>query len=191
MDYTTVVLMAVGLSMDCFAVSVANAACLGRIDLPKFLLVACSFGLFQGLMPLIGYAVGYNFAGMIAEYDHWIALGILSIIGIKMIIDDIGGKKPDEDGICKEKNHYALPVVLLLSVATSIDALATGLVFITCGEWIARAVLIIGATSFVFSMAGSFLGAYCGNKVKFRFGILGGVILIAIGIKILVEHICV
>ena len=190
MDYTTVILMAFGLAMDCFAVSMAKSTSLGRVSLPNFFAMALSFGIFQGLMPLIGFAAGISFADAIAAYDHWIAFGILAAIGIKMIADDVRQRRNcDEDKpACGQEpecnKSYGIGIVLLLSVATSIDALATGLVFIT----IFRAVLIIGLVSFAMSLTGSLLGSYFGKKIKFRFNILGGIVLIAIGIKILVEH---
>ena len=156
--------------------------------------MALSFGIFQGLMPLIGFTAGISFADAIAAYDHWIAFGILAAIGIKMIADDLRQRRNcDEDKpACGQEpecnKSYGIGIVLLLSVATSIDALATGLVFITTPEWISRAVLIIGLVSFAMSLTGSLLGSYFGKKIKFRFNILGGIVLIAIGIKILVEH---
>ena len=194
MDYTTVILMAFGLAMDCFAVSMAKSTSLGRVSLPNFFAMALSFGIFQGLMPLIGFAAGISFADAIAAYDHWIAFGILAAIGIKMITDDVrqrrncdedkpaGGQEPE----CNKS--YGIGIVLLLSVATSIDALATGLVFITTPGWIFRAVLIIGMVSFAMSLTGSRRGSDFGKKIKFRVNRLGGIVLIAIGIKILVEH---
>lgn len=193
MDYTTVILMAIGLAMDCFAVSIVKSSSLGRVSLPNFFAMALSFGIFQGLMPLIGFAAGFGFADAIAVYDHWIAFGILAAIGVKMIMDDVktnscDSEKKDIEAEARCGKSYTLGMILLLSVATSIDALATGLVFISTPEWICRAVLIIALVSFIMSFAGSVLGAYFGKKIKFRFNIIGGVILIAIGIKILVEH---
>lgn len=187
------ILMAIGLAMDCFAVSIVKSSSLGRVSLPNFFAMALSFGIFQGLMPLIGFAAGFGFADSIAVYDHWIAFGILTAIGLKMILDDVKGNEyePEESGNGTEDSRgksYTIGMVLLLSVATSIDALATGLVFISTPEWICRAVFIIALVSFVMSFAGSFIGAYFGKKIKFRFNILGGIILIAIGVKILVEH---
>lgn len=199
MDYITIVFMAIGLGMDCFAVSIAKSACLGGVNLPKFLLMAFCFGLFQGFMPLIGYLIGSSFAEAISAYDHYIAFFILAAIGINMIVEDAKelreARKAQAEGrpivVCNpKKDPYSLKVIMALSVATSIDALASGLVFLPYGEWIWRAVAIIGAASFLMSLAGQFIGAYWGKKQHLPFGIVGGVILIVIGVKILLEHLC-
>ena len=188
MDIITIVLIANGLSMDCFAVSIAKAGTLNKFDFGKFFAMALLFGVFQGFMPFIGYLLGYNFAAYIESVDHWLALLILSIIGGKMIFEDLKPKNINED--IAEKNPYSIQTLLLLSVATSIDALATGLVFIPYKEWLWIAISVIAIVSFVFSFAGSMLGLFFGKKFSFKFGIVGGIILIAIGVKIVIQHCC-
>lgn len=187
MDYITLILLSVGLAMDCFAVSLAKAGCVGRVNWGGFLFMAFMFGLFQGLMPLIGYFIGNEFIDYIRDYDHWIAFAILAFIGGKMIWEDLFSK---EDESCEVRNPYSVGTVILLSIATSIDALATGLVFLTAPESLWRGIIIIGVGSFLISLIGSFTGAYAGQKLHFKFGVLGGVILIAIGVKIVIEHCC-
>ena len=184
MDIFTIILLSIGLAMDCFAVSVAKASANAKPLWGGIFFMAVMFGLFQGGMPLIGYCVGYEFIDAIKDYDHWIAMIILTLIGGKMILDDLRGK---EEGAEKSKSPYRVATVLFLSVATSIDALATGLVFLGYPESLVKGVTIIGLGSFIFSIIGSLLGNYLGSKFKFRYGLFGGIILIAIGIKIVVE----
>lgn len=189
MDLITIILLAIGLAMDCFAVSIANGATLDRFHFGKFFSMAFLFGLFQGVMPLIGYLLGYKFIDYISAYDHWISLIILSFIGIKMIKEDIWPDK-DDNGEEKKGNNYAPVRLLILSIATSIDALATGLIFLSEPDSIWIGVGVIALVSFLFSFGGSCLGLFFGKKIKMKFGIVGGIILIAIGVKILVEHTC-
>ena len=184
MDIYTIILLSVGLAMDCFAVSVAKASANAKPLWGGIFFMAVMFGLFQGGMPLIGYCVGYEFIDAIKDYDHWIAMIILTLIGGKMILDNLRGKEEDVE---ESKSPYRVATVLLLSVATSIDALATGLVFLGYPESLVKGVTIIGLGSFIFSIIGSLLGTYLGSKFKFRYGLFGGIILIAIGIKIVVE----
>ena len=188
MDILTLILLSIGLAMDCFAVSLAKAGCIGKVRWGGFLFMAFMFGLFQGLMPLIGYLIGNEFIEYIKDYDHWISLVILTIIGGKMIWEDIFEKM--EADKC-DANPYGFGTVILLSIATSIDALATGLIFLTEPESLIRGIIIIAAGSFIISLIGSFAGAYAGGKLHFKFGVLGGVILIGIGVKIVIEHCCI
>jgi len=173
--------------MDCFAVSLAKAGCIGKVNWGGFLFMALMFGFFQGLMPLIGYFIGNEFIQYIQNYDHWISLIILTLIGGKMIWEDIFSKEDDK---CDIVNPYSIGTVVLLSIATSIDALATGLVFLTAPESLWQGIIIIGIGSFLISLIGSITGAFAGKKLHFKFGVLGGVILIGIGVKIVIEHCC-
>lgn len=184
MDILTIIFLSIGLAMDCFAVSVAKAGTNAKPLWGGIFFMAVMFGLFQGGMPLIGYYVGYEFIDAIKDYDHWIALIILTLIGGKMILDDLRGK---DEGSEVSGSPYGVITVLLLSVATSIDALASGLVFLGYPESLFIGVAIIGIGSLIFSIVGSLLGTYLGSKFKFRYGLFGGIILIAIGIKIVVE----
>lgn len=186
MDYITLILLSIGLAMDCFAVSVAKSAIIGKVQWGWVLFMAFMFGLFQGGMPLIGYFVGNSFITYISAFDHWIAFAMLAAIGIKMIVEDFKG-----DGCNSSDNgSFSFISVLLLSFATSIDALASGLVFLTAPESLWQGIIIIAIGSFVLSLLGSLTGAWLGKTLKFKFGLLGGIILITIGIKIVIEHCC-
>lgn len=186
MDLFSIVLLAIALAMDCFAVSIASGVVLKHFRLLPVLKMAFLFGFFQGVMPLIGFFVGVYFKNQIESYDHWIALIILCAIGLKMIIEDFE-KKDDKSE--KNLNPFAWKSLLLLSIATSVDALATGIIFITQPHLLLTSVLIIALVSFLLSFFGLFLGGYFGKKFTAKFGVLGGIILIVIGIKILLEHI--
>ncbi len=182
-------LLAVGLSMDCFAVSIASGIILKRMQLRPMLFMAFSFGLFQWLMPLIGWAGANLFSHLIADIDHWVAFGILAILGGRMIAESF--KKEN----CKhEYNPADMKVTLAFALATSIDALAVGISFAFTGinncASIMPAVGIIGLVSFILSLTGLVLGVKfgCGIARKLKPDLLGGIILVAIGTKILIEH---
>ena len=148
MSLLEIILIAVGLAMDCFAVSIASSICYGRYNWPKILRMALFFGLFQGGMPLIGWACGISFAEFIHSIDHWLALGILGFLGGKMIYESF--KDDEEEGMCDAKSPYgSLRMVTILAVATSIDALATGLIFVPLGNLMFSASGIIAIVSFI------------------------------------------
>lgn len=182
-------LLAIGLAMDCFAVSIASGIILKHAKLRPMLVMAISFGFFQALMPLLGWIGASFFSHLIESVDHWIAFGILAFLGGRMIIESF----KDED--CKhEYDPSSLKVVLALAVATSIDALAVGVSFAFLGIRDFSAILppigIIGFVSFALSMAGLMFGIRfgCGIARKLRAELWGGIILIIIGTKILIEH---
>ena len=182
-------LLAIGLAMDCFAVSIASGIILKRTRLRPMLVMAVSFGFFQALMPLLGWIGESFFSHLIESIDHWIAFGILAFLGGRMIMESF----KDED--CKhEYDPTSLKVVLALAVATSIDALAVGVSFAFLGIKQFPAILppigIIGFVSFALSMIGLMFGIRfgCGIARKLRAELWGGVILVIIGIKILIEH---
>lgn len=181
MDFLTIVMLSIALAMDCFAVSLTRGALVRQWQGTAYLLMALSFGFFQAMMPLIGYLVGYSFTEVIEDYDHWIAFGILAVLGIKMIVEDC---KSEEE----QPKDYGWKTVLMLSFATSIDALATGLVFLPCPDSLFLGISSIGVGSFVLSLLGCYLGVKVGQNLKFKFGLMGGVILILIGVRILIEH---
>ena len=185
MSLFDIILLSIGLAMDCLAVSVSTGIGCKQIHIPSAAKMPLLFGLFQGLMPLIGFFVTISFAEFIDSFSHWIALAILSFIGIKMIWEDL--HETDEE-VDEKKNLFAWSNVLLLAVATSIDALSTGIIFVSVPEKLYSAVIIIGITSFLFSIAGLFVGNKIQKAANLRFGIIGGVILIGIGIKIVIEH---
>lgn len=179
-------LLAVSLAMDCFSVSITSGIILRRICWHTFITLAFFFGLFQALMPLIGWFSASRFYQHIERFDHWIAFGLLLILGIRMI------KESFKD---EEEHHFnptRLPVILTLSVATSIDALAIGISFACIGmtTWkdIVSPIIIIGLVSFLFSIAGCLIGVGFGKRINLRAELWAGIILIGIGVKILVEH---
>lgn len=180
-------LLAVSLAMDCFTVSVAAGIIQRRWQGRTVIVMAFAFGLFQAMMPLIGWMGTRYLSGVVEAYDHWIAFCLLAYIGGKMIWD--GFKGGDE---CHHFDPSRLRVVLTLAVATSIDALAVGISFACIGmsnwEEMWNPIMIIGLTSFVLSIAGYGLGVACGKRMRFSVEPLGGVILVAIGCRILVEH---
>ncbi len=181
MGFFELVLIAVGLSMDAFAVSVCKGLSVGRVTRKHALTAGLYFGCFQALMPLIGYALGMNFESLINKYDHWVAFGLLALIGANMIKESFG---KDE----KQNDSFAFSVMFLLAVATSIDALAVGIVFVGAqGINIYSSVALIGAITFAFSYAGIYIGSHFGAKYKSKAEFAGGCILVLIGLKILLE----
>ena len=175
-------ILAVGLSMDAFAVSVCKGLSLGKIK-PKHMCIAGAwFGGFQALMPLIGYFLGSFFAEMIEKYDHWVAFVLLAIIGGNMIKESF-----DKD----EKVDSSMDVksMLLLAIATSIDALAVGVTFAFLQVQIVPAVSFIGVITFILSAVGVKIGSLFGTKYKSKAELFGGIVLVLIGIKILLEGI--
>ena len=176
-------LIGIGLSMDAFAVSVCKGLSMQRIDKKYTLCIGFFFGGFQALMPLLGYFLGSRFAGSIERFDHWIAFILLAFIGFNMIRESREGT--EEEAAFTGVNFKEL---LLLSVATSIDALAVGVTFAFLQVKIVPAVTIIGCTTFVLSLAGVYVGNVFGARYKSRAELTGGVILILIGLKILLEH---
>lgn len=182
-------LVAIGLAMDCFAVSIASGILLKHIRLRPMLVMAFFFGLFQALMPLIGWIGAGLFSHLIENIDHWIAFGILAFLGGRMI------KESFEDEECRhEYDPTRLKVILTLAVATSIDALAIGVSFAFLGVRGVSAILppigIIGLVSFILSLVGLLIGIRfgCGIARKLRAELWGGIILVFIGTKILIEH---
>lgn len=174
-------LIAVGLSMDAFAVSVCKGLSLGRIKLKHMIIAGLWFGGFQGLMPAIGYFFGNFFADFVNNYAHWIAFGLLAIIGGNMIKESFG--KDDECMDCSMSASKMLP----LAVATSIDAMAVGVSFAFMQVQIVWAVLFIGVITFILSGIGVKVGSIFGTKYKAKAELAGGMVLIAIGLKILIE----
>lgn len=188
MNLIFIILLAIGLAMDCFTVSITCGVVQNNIKTSQRLLMAFLFGFFQAAMPLIGWLAGVSFAKYIEPVDHWLAFIILLFIGGKMIVENLKNK---QDDLSKEFNsqYFTFKRLMILSIATSIDALATGLIFIGQDNEIWWVIAIIGLVSFVFSIAGSFIGSYCRNRFTFnKWELLGGIILIAIGTKILIEH---
>ena len=180
MDLLTIIIIAIGLAMDCLAVSIAQGLAAKKSDKPKPVLMALLFCLFQGGMPLIGYFAGSIFADFFKVYAPWIALILLAFIGGKMIWESL--RKEEEPAAGWQINR-----LLVLAIATSIDALATGVIFIPVPERLWIGVGIIGLVSFLFSMGGYHIGKYMGQRFKVNVELIGGIILVLIGIKIWAE----
>ena len=186
MDLITILLIAVGLAMDCFAVSVAQGLDTDfndRKNKPKIYLMAALFGIFQGGMPLIGYYAGNIFVDFFKTYAPWIALVILAFIGGKMISEAAREKNEDTT----HTSNWSLKYLLLMAVATSIDALATGVVFIPHPEMLWIGIGLIALTSFGLSIAGCSIGSQYKNTKHINAELIGGLILIGIGLKIWIE----
>ncbi len=174
--------IAVGLSMDAFAVSVCKGLSVSRLRPKHALLCGVWFGAFQAIMPLAGYLLGSRFASYIAAVDHWIAFGLLLLIGGNMIREALSKKEETVDA------SFGPKAMIPLAVATSIDALAVGVSFAFLQVTIAPAVLLIGATTFLLSAAGAVIGAFFGSRWRTVASLVGGVVLIAMGIRILIQH---
>ena len=175
-------LIAVGLSMDAFAVAVCKGLMMRKMRWRQGVVIALFFGGFQALMPLTGWALGRQFAQYISSIDHWIAFLLLGWIGGKMIWDAF--HEGEED--CKE--GFDLKELFVLAVATSIDALAVGVTFAFLQVSILPAVTLVGCTTFAISLAGVWIGCRFGSRLKEKATLAGGVILCLIGLKILLEH---
>ena len=185
MDIISIIVIAIGLAMDCFAVSISKGIHVKELNFWMTFRMAFLFGLFQAIMPLIGYTLGVGFAGYMKDFDHWVAFGLLMLIGGKMLIE--GLKKPDPDSD-ETPNPFKWSLLLSLALATSIDALATGIIFIPYSNLICIAVAIIGLVSFTFTFIGMYIGVHFGRQFHVKVESLGGIILIGIGVKILIEH---
>ena len=179
----TILLIALGLAMDSFSVSIANGLATKTFKISKALTIALSFGFFQALMPIFGWLAGEFIADYLSTFDHWVAFALLTLIGVKMIYESITDKPNNFLGA------YSIKVILILSVATSIDALAVGLSFSFLGIPIFFPALIIGVVAFLMSFFGVYIGRRFGKILKNRIEILGGLILVIIGLKILFEHV--
>ena len=186
MHLLELLLLAIGLSMDAFAVSVCKGLSVKKAGLKQSAICGAWFGGFQGLMPLIGYFLGTLFAEAIEAFDHWVAFGLLVIIGINMLKEAF----EKECDCCNEKNaDFSPKTMLVMAIATSIDALAVGISLAMAGNVnIVAAVVLIGVTTFLLSGLGVKIGNLFGNRFEKKAQIAGGVILILLGVKILLEH---
>lgn len=183
MSFSELLLIAIGLSMDAFAVAVCKGLSVGKTKVRHYIITGLWFGGFQALMPFLGYLLGTTFEKYIVAFDHWIAFILLSVIGINMI----------KEGFSKEENEtdasFSFKNMLLLAIATSIDALAVGVTFALLPDVnIFHAISLIGMTTFILSAIGIKIGSVFGMKYKSAAEITGGIILILMGTKILLEH---
>ena len=186
MSVVELFILAVGLSMDAFAVAICKGLCMRKVTIKKAGIVGLYFGLFQAGMPMIGYILGSQFSDKISSIDHWIAFILLSLIGISMIKESL---EKEEKSECKtEEEELSFKNMSILAVATSIDALAVGVTFAFLKVNIIPAVSFIEITTLVLSMIGVKIGNIFGVKYKSKAELVGGIILILMGIKILLEH---
>ena len=191
MGFFSIFMTGIGLSMDAFAVSLAKGICLKEDEFKYSFRVALFFGGFQALMPLFGWWFGRYFESSIKSFDHWIAFILLGIIGGKMLIEAIKELRSSEDDNIPtecERDEFSYKKLTILAIATSIDALAVGVSFAFLSVSIVPSITIIGITTFVLSFLAVFLGKKLGEYMQSYAEIIGGVILIGIGIKILIEH---
>ncbi|MBR5211067.1 MAG: manganese efflux pump [Bacteroidales bacterium] len=185
MGIAELIVIAIGLSMDAFAVSICKGLSVQKVRLKYVMKAGIWFGGFQALMPLIGYLAGVSFAGLVGTVDHWIAFVLLGLIGANMIKEST---QKEEEVCCCQVPDFSFRTMLGLAVATSIDALAVGVSFAFLQVNIWEAILLIGITTFLFSGAGIFIGNFFGSRWKSKAEFAGGFILVAMGLKILLEH---
>ena len=196
MDIISVLFIAAALAMDAFSVSITSGMVLKKVKVSASSKIGLFFGVFQFVMPCIGYFLGSAFASLITSFDHWIAFILLGFIGGKMLYEAIKDDEKEEENI---KNPLDNKLLTMLAIATSIDALAVGVTFATMGMQVVspctfsqlallQSAGIIGVVAFLISVAGVHIGGKCGNLFGNKAEILGGIVLIGIGVKILIEH---
>ena len=185
MELITLIVIAIGLAMDAFAVSIGKGLSVRRIEPRHTMSVGLWFGGFQALMPLIGYFLGVSFASLVQNIDHWIAFILLGIIGVNMIRE---ATAKDECECEKATSDFSSRKMLLLAIATSIDALAVGVSFAFLGVNIWQAVVMIGVITMILSMIGLRIGNIFGCRYKSKAELFGGCVLLLMGCKILIEH---
>ena len=186
MGIAELLLIAVGLSMDAFAVSICRGLGMRRLNLRTAAVLALFFGCFQALMPLVGWALGSPLMWLIAPVDHWVAFVLLAFIGGKMLWEAF--HEDDEGCGCEDTSAIDLREFLVLAVATSIDALAAGISFAALNVDIAASVSLIGVITFALSFVGVAVGHFFGARYERPASVVGGVVLILIGLKVLLEH---
>lgn len=181
MNLFQIFLLGLALSADAFAVSIAAGICSKDVRVSDKLKMSAFFGIFQGLMPVIGWFAGFLFLAYMKTFDHWIAMGLLSFIGIKMMIES---RKPED---CKTINYFAYGTLLLMAIATSIDALAAGLSILILDVEIYLPALFIASITFIVSLIGVNIGKRAGRKLGQSAELVGGIVLILIGVKIVFD----
>lgn len=188
MDIITLVLLALGLSADAFAVSVTNGMCSKKVTKRHALLTALTFGLFQAFMPVLGYILGNTFADFVFRFQHWIALILLGAIGVNMLSDALKEWKSTDGEVCSTINIFNAKNLILQGLATSIDALAAGVSIAVLNINILTSALIIGVITFLLCTVGVYIGKRFGTMLGFRAKVLGGIVLIGIGARIFIEN---
>ncbi len=183
MSPTSLIIIALGLSMDAFAVSITSGIAIKRMHLGHALVIGLFFGSFQALMPFLGWISGIKFACWVKSFDHWVACVILVFLGVKMILESTGLQKKEQ-----VSNPMEIPILFMLATATSIDALAVGVTLSFLEISILAPVFVIGSITFLLSFCGTFIGNSFGHFLENKIEVAGGVMLIGIGLKILIEH---
>lgn len=183
MDLITITIIAFGLAMDAFAVSIASGLAIKKLRVAHALQIAIFFGAFQAIMPAIGWLAGLGLRDLIRDFDHWVAFGLLGAIGAKMIYESFKLKEHR-----KQINPLSLGVLLMLAIATSIDALAVGVTFAFLNVAIVWPIIIIGLVTLATSFVGVYLGDKFGHIFESKIELVAGLVLMAIGLKILLEH---
>lgn len=184
MDFFTILLLSIAVAADCFVVSVSNGIAMKQIQIVTIVKMAFLFGLFQAMMPVFTWLLGRSVGSWIEPYDHWIALLILSFLGGKMIWESFNDEAEAEVSLCLNWSR-----LIVLSIATSIDALALGLLFVNdTAQRFIFAIFCIGLCSFIFSVIGNWLGVKIGKHIPFNTELVAGSVLILIGLKIVIEH---
>ena len=183
MSILEILLLGIGLSMDAFAVSICKGLSVQKLQFKHYLIIGAWFGGFQALMPTIGYFLGSTFEQYITAFDHWVAFVLLAAIGAGMIKESLSKEETDRNA------SFSVKTMFVLALATSIDALAVGITFALLPDVnVPLAVTLIGITTFLFSAAGLKVGNLFGTRYKAKAELIGGIILILIGLKILLEH---
>ncbi|MET3805650.1 putative Mn2+ efflux pump MntP [Nakamurella sp. UYEF19] len=184
MSFWTLTLIAFGVSADAFAVALGKGLRMPRLDRARVLIIAATFGAFQALMPLVGWLLGISFAGYITGFDHWVAFGLLGLLGGKMLWE-AGSSR---EGTARDEDTLEINELLVLALATSIDALAVGISFSFLDVHIGWAVVLIGVVALIVTAAGVVLGHRVGSRLGKPAEVAGGVILILIGVRVLLDH---
>ena len=182
MGFVEIIIVSLGLAMDAMAVAVCKGLAMKKINYRKMIVIGLYFGFFQAIMPIIGYILGSTFSSFIKDIDHWVAFFLLLIIGLNMI------KESKDDELEKRNDDTSFKTMILLSIATSIDALAVGITISLFNSSLFISAITIGIITFVLSIIGVLLGNKFGDKFQNKSEFAGGVILIIIGFKILLEH---
>ncbi|MFC2071703.1 manganese efflux pump MntP family protein [Chloroflexota bacterium] len=184
MEFLSILLIALGLAADCFAVALSGSISMRTLSFLQVFRASLAFGIFQGLMPVLGWLAGRSVVELIADYDHWVAFVLLALVGSRMVWESLHSR----DSRSKNTDITKGLLLLTLSIATSIDALAVGLSFAFMEVSIVVASSTIGVVAFVATAIGFLLGRKTGHLIGRRAEAIGGMVLIAIGVKILVEH---
>lgn len=188
--FIELLLMGVGLAMDAFAVSICKGLSMRKVNKKQAVVIGLFFGGFQALMPFIGWMLGRQFERYITSIDHWVAFVLLAFIGGKMMLEAL---KPEDENDAVEVLDQPLDLkeMFILAVATSIDALAVGITFAFLDYPIVEAMSVIGITTFCISIGGVYVGNFFGNKYKNKAEFAGGLILVILGLRILLSHLCI